>query len=98
MQSGNDEKLAVVLNKMERIVLDFHQRCSLSYWWGQAFLDMVSHPDFKPELLQLRHLSGPLRILRQLRTTFGSQGTEIRDWSRCCDFFNIFREIMRDPH
>jgi hypothetical protein len=90
MQGDNDEKLPAHYRDNG---LNFHQKCGLSQWCGQALQDMLRHPDFKRKLLQsdsatatpsstcCGDLSCPLKKLLQLCTTFGSKGMEIKDWN-----------------
>jgi hypothetical protein len=101
----SDANLAAVLNKTEFMAFNFHQRCGLSQLWGQTLLDMVGHPEFKPEHYRAPplstccgDLSGPLRKIRRLQTTFGSQGTKIRDQVGVGDYYlDVFREIICYP-
>jgi len=64
-----DAELAAVLNQTELMVVSLHQSCGLSQRRGQALMDMIRHPEFKPELLQSATIVHLLRRLEPQQET-----------------------------
>jgi hypothetical protein len=102
----SDANLAAVLNKTEFMAFNFHQRCGLSQLWGQTLLDMVGHPEFKPEHLQsttIIHLLWRLELpfKENPATTYNFQArgrkSEIKLELVIHDYLDVFREIICYP-
>ena len=65
MQRRRDKVMAAVLSQSEIMVLKFHQSSGLSQRRGQAFLDMLRHPEFDIKDVQSFTIVQLLRRLKQ---------------------------------
>ena len=103
MQRRRDKVMAAVLSQSEIMVLKFHQSSGLSQRRGQAFLDMLRHPEFDikdvqsttiVQLLFERYFKeGAVSTYNLWKPGDGNQRLELV----IRDYLEVFREIMRDP-
>ena len=101
-ETDRDAELAAVLSKTEIMILNFHQSGQLSQRLVQALLNMVKHPEFKPEELQSQNI---IHLIRRLERPYQHSKTSTYNlWQEgdgdqklelvVRDYLEVFREIM----